>query len=976
MTPERLEQIARLYDAALASEAGEPRARVLREACAGDEELRLEVEALLDHAPAAQAFLEEPALDVAAQLVSATTSSESTHRTLVVGARLGAFEIIAPLGAGGMGEVFRARDTRLGREVAIKFLPEAFTADATRLTRFEREARTLAALNHPHIAAIYGVEETDGLRGIVLELVEGETLAERLHRGAVRLPEALAIARQVADALDVAHEKGIVHRDLKPANIKVTSAGVVKVLDFGLAKVKGHDQREVGADLLTVTVEGTKPGALLGTAAYMSPEQARGEEVDKRTDIWAFGCVLYEMLTGRSAFARDAIAETLAAILERALDWQALPSDTPEGIRRLLRRCLSKDRAQRLADIGDARLEIDDALARPHRDAYQVAVPARRDSRRATVVTLGVLSGLLAIALILSGRQLRSLARGPASGSHVYRTSLLLSYDVSLLPVVPSYRLALSPDGSRLAFVAAGPDGQLHVYVRSLDGYTEQRLQGTEDASSVFWSPDGRFVGYSQEGKLKKVPANGGSSVTLCDAEGQATGASWNGNDVILFTTVRGGPIKSVSASGGASTVVLAPDSTQGENGYWWPYFLPDGKHYIYFALGPGLRPLGIYLASLGATDRKLLVSGGSNAQFAQGHLLFLRDHALMAQRFNSDRLELVGDAAMVADDIAVGGNSGVTGAFSVSQTGLLAYHTEQRGSQTRLTWLDRNGTRLGTIGDEANYGDLQLSPDGIHASMSLPNPTLPARNIWLMDLLRGLPTRFTFDGADQWQSIWSPDGGRLVFNSENGRHLIVKASGETRAEQRLLSDDAPKIPVSWSADGNFILYARQAPKETGWDVWALPLAAGSKPFPVVQTPFDEGPADFSPDGQWIAYLSNEAGRQEVYVSPFSRQGVRVRVSTTGVAPGSGGAVSPRWRRNGEVFYLDASGLLTAVPVRTAGTSVEVGKAQGLFRLTPGQGTRNSWDVTADGQRILVSVGQQGPAAPISLVVNWPALLK
>jgi Tol biopolymer transport system component len=570
--------------------------------------------------------------------------------------------------------------------------------------------------------------------------------------------------------------------------------------------------------------------------------------------------------------------------------------------------------------------------------------------------------------------------------------SLLLPKDVTFSEATPPARLALSPDGTRLAFAATGSDGVNRLYVRALDTLTAQPLTGTEGALAPFWSPDNRFIGYFSVGgaigtgtTLKKITASGGPPSKLCDVPGGIAGATWSTDNVILFASaasLRGleGGIRRVSGSGGPCSLVVAPDATKGEAESWLPFFLPDQKHFLYLALNSGLRPIGIYAASLGSSERKLLVSGGSNAQYTQGYLMFLRDQTLMAQSFNVERLELIGDPVPIAEEIDIAGQSGVTGAFSLSNTGILAYQIGPAGGRSRLTWFDRTGKELGPIGDEGNYGALALSRNGTHASVSMLDPERRTRDVWLVDLVRGLRTRFTFDPSNEEDSIWSPDGSRLVFNSNRKGpvDLYVKASKGAGAEELLFADDADKLPVSWSSDGRYVLYMRHD-KETGFDLWALPMVGDRKPLPVAQTRFDEGPGDFSPDGHWIAFASTESGRAEVYAAPFPGPGGKVLVSSAGVDRTPFRA-APRWRQDGqEIVYVAPDGLLMAASVHRGGDTIEVGDVRPLFRLPalPHFTRRAFYGVTSDGQRFLINgVGEQGPPSPITLVVNWPALLK
>ena len=616
---------------------------------------------------------------------------------LTAGTKLGPYEILSALGAGGMGEVYRARDTKLNRDVAIKVLPDLFANDPDRLARFKREAQVLASLNHPHIAAIYGLEDADGMRALVLELVEGPTLADRIAQGPIPLDEALPIARQIADALEAAHEQGIIHRDLKPANVKVTPEGKVKVLDFGLAKALGTGTAEAapyagdganvgrpfrGADAANsptlTTPAATLAGVILGTAAYMSPEQARGKPVDRRADIWAFGCVLFEMLAGRQAFdTGETVSDAIAAILTREPDVTALPASTPAHIRTLLRRCLQKDPQKRLPHIGIARLEIDEGPA-DTTALLQPAVAPRKGLLSSAGLAWSVAAVLLLAATALAATM---YVRRAPDDSHVYRTTILLP---AHLMGSPATRLALSPDGRRLAFVAPDPTGRPMLWVRPLDGLTAQPLPGTESGQAPFWSPNGRFIAFFAGGKLKKIDASGGPALTLCDAT-SATPGTWNRDDVILFTPTPGSPISRVAAAGGTPSPVTLIDTKAGEGRHAFPYFLPDGRHFLYLALNGGNAPLGVYAGLLDSTDRKRLLDGGANAMYAQGFLVFLREATLMAQAFDAARLELTGDPAPLAESVQIG-NPTRTGTFAVSEAGVLVYQAGLLdGSAARL---------------------------------------------------------------------------------------------------------------------------------------------------------------------------------------------------------------------------------------------------------------------------------------------------
>jgi eukaryotic-like serine/threonine-protein kinase len=957
------------------------RAAYLTERCAGRPDLQIEVEALLRAHEGAASALNVPPV--------------APQPRLKAGVRLGSYEVLAELGTGGMGEVYRARDPKLGRDVAIKVLPPLFLNDPERRARVEREARVLAALNHPNIAAIHEIADANGAPVLVLELVEGVTLAERLARP-IPVTEALTIARQIAEALEAAHDKGIIHRDLKPANIKITSAGVVKVLDFGLAKVSAGNG--AGPDLSqspTVTAGGTRDGMILGTPAYMSPEQTRGQAVDKRADIWAFGCVLYEMVTGRTAFAGDTVSDTIAAILDREVNWGALPQGTPSSIRRLLHRCLEKDPKRRLRDIADARLDIDEALSSGSPDAL-IAPRSQSDSAGVAAIARGrkallqvawgtAASSLLLVAALAVGGVLY-LRRAPTD-THAYRSSILPPAGVSL-PVLlnPSARFSISPDGQRIAFVGTETGGVTRrLWVQSLDGLAAQPLAGTEGASLAFWSPDSRFIGFFAEGSVKRIDATGGPPLTLADNSSvDQGGATWNRDGVILFAAFgAGNPIRRVSASGGAPTPVTTLHVEDGETRHAFPFFLPDGRHFLYLAVGSktaGLTsPNGIYVTALDSNERKLLVPGGSNAMYAQGYLFFLRGQTLTAQPFDVERLKFTGDAVPIAERLGIGGQTGAAGGFTVSQSSVLAYETgsadvgdlSSGGVPTQLVWFDRSGKQIGVLGEQARSGHLRLAPDGRRAAVSVFDLARRTRDIWLFDITRGLRTRFTVDPADEFNLVWSPDGNRVVFDASRKGHsdLYQKASSGAGAEEQLLTDSLDKYPVDWSPDGRFILFLIAAPK-TGFDLWVLPLFGDRKPFQFLQTQFNERGGQFSADGRWVAYVSDESGKLEVYVAPFPGPGGKWQVSTTG-------GTQPRYRRDGkEIFYLAPDNKLMAAAVNGQGSAFEVGAVRPLFDTRP-SGPGFVYDVAPDGQRFLVNtLTEEVASTPITLVVNWPALLK
>jgi Tol biopolymer transport system component len=886
---------------------------------------------------------------------------------IATGTRFGSYEVVSQIGAGGMGEVYEARDTKLGRNVAIKVLPDAFAHDADRLVRFQREARALAALNHPNIATIHGLEQSNGTSYLVMELVPGETLSSRIKRErALPVEEAVSIAKQIAEALESAHEKGIIHRDLKPSNVKVTPEGRVKVLDFGLAKAFTDDsQPSDPANSPTLSAVATTQGVIMGTAAYMSPEQVRGKAVDKRTDIWAFGCVLYEMLTGKRAFDGEDVTEILAAVVKAEPAFEALPKNISPSIRVLLQRCLRKDRRQRTPDAGTIRIEIEDAIAAPKETGVSSAAPAAKGwrERAAWAVAAGVLivtTIAFAIGFVLRVPRAPEAIRFFISPPDTW--SLMGAGTLTTGPI------SVSPDGHRIVFLAATADGKSILWVRSMDTLSAQALAGTEGALRPFWSPDSRFVGFFASGKLKKIDVSGGPPITLCDAP-EVLGGTWNREGVIVFSPAQRSALQKVSAAGGVPTTATVLG--QGESiGHRMPFFLPDGRHFLYRAVKPGGGGGPVYVASLDSSERKFLLnSDSSNVLYTQGHLLFLRETTLMAQPFDPRSLTLTGEAFPVAEQIQTQGNP-PAGVFSASENGVLAYQTGSSPVSFELTWFDRSGKKIGILGDRAVYGDLELAPDGKRASVSISNAG--SRNIWIYDVARSLKTRYTFDAGNDAPSIWSPDGSRLVFSSNRKGHfdLYQNVSDGSATEAPLLEDNFDKLPNSWSPDGRIIIFTNSG-GPTGSDLFVLPLTGDRKPVPFLKTQFNESDGRFSPDGRWVAYRSNESGTYEIYVAPFPGPGGKRQIST-------GGGTWPRWRRDGtEIFYVALDNKLMVAAVNGKGSSFEVGTVKPLFDMHVFNGLRYPYDLTPDGQRFLLStVPGQASSAPITVVVNWLAGLK
>jgi serine/threonine protein kinase len=858
---------------------------------------------------------------------------------LTRGDKLGPYEILTLIGVGGMGEVYRAHDPRLRRDVAIKVSKEQFT------DRFEREAHAVAALNHPNIAQLYDI----GPNYLVMEYVEGES-----PEGPLPLAEAVRVAAQIADALEAAHQKNIVHRDLKPANIKITPEGVVKVLDFGLAKTFDEPGSTTSApgDSPTLTLGTTRAGTILGTAAYMAPEQARGRPVDKRADIWAFGAVFYEILTGRRAFPGDDVSDILASVLKLDPDWKALPADTPAHIQRLIRRCLEKDRKHRLRDIGDARLDLD----------LPADEPVTSTSRHSAGLRLAIiLAAMLAVAL------------AALAVIHFRETSLdqrVLRLSVPLPPNTTPGFLALSPDGRRLvALLVTG--GKSQLWLRSLDSPQFQPLSGTDNARTPFWSADSRFIGFFADGKLKTVPAAGGPAQSLCGETGLGSGGAWNRDDVILFGSETG-PLQRVNAVGGDCTPVTKADPG-GRQGT--PEFLPDGKHFLYYRGTSDESSRGVYVAALDNPSARKLLSDNSSAIYAppaagarNGHLLFLREGTLMAQSFDAEALQLLGDPFPVATQASVSYTPPQVAA-SIALNGTLAY-LANRSQETQLTWLDRSGKELGKAGPHADQFGVSLSPDGNTVAISRRN-----QGVWLYDLFRGSENRFATSTGQSAAAVWSPDGSRIVLSAASQGLTIKPANGTGQEESLLKSTDSVRAS-DWSRDGRFLIYT-QIDAKANADIWYLPDPGKpeSKPVKFLGTDALESEGQLSPDGHWIAYVSNETGKLDVYIRPFPSGPGQWKVS---VSSGR----EPRWSRDGkELYYLDIGApdtRLLAASIQTDGRGgLKVGAPQKLFEyrglgIVP-QSNAFAYSPHPDGKRFLVNVEAETAPPSINIITNWQA---
>jgi Tol biopolymer transport system component/transposase len=888
---------------------------------------------------------------------------------LAVATRLGPYEIVAPIGAGGMGEVYRARDTKLNRDVAIKVLPDLFANDPERLARFRREAQLLASLNHPNIAHIHGLEDSGGVPALVMELVEGEDLAQRLKRGAIPLDEALPVATQIIEALAAAHEQGVIHRDLKPANITIRPDGAIKILDFGLAKALDPLPSSPAAELansptLTTPAMLSGVGVILGTAAYMSPEQTKGRAVDKRSDVWAFGCVLYEMLTGRPAFEGNSVSEIVADVLKTEPDWRLLPHDTPASITRLLRRCLQKDAAHRLRDIADASLEIREVgvVDPPSGDGAATARARRRERLAwASAVVVFGLSAVVAIAWAL-------LPKPPPP---------LVRLEIATPPTTDLASLAISPDGRTITFVATF-EGRPQLWLRPLDATTSRPLVGTDDARDPFWSPDSRSIGFFAAGHLKRIDVEGGSPRVLADTVSGALGvggASWGRDGTILYAPAQTlSSIYRVSSNGGGSTAVTPP--VRG-GFYSLPQFLPDGRQFMYSVVMSDIAESadhrGIFVSRIDASEPRRLLDADA-AWYSAGYLVFVRQGALFAQRFDPVRLSLEGHPWTLADPF-VSPTIGTRPAVSTSDAGLIIYRAGSGVRLRQFVWFDRSGAEIAKVGEPIPNGlNPSLSPDGRRVAL---HAEVDANvDIWLLEPDRGLLNRFTTDPTVEAFPIWSPDGSLIVFNSirAGGNDLYQKPLDGGAPETLLLGTSEIKQPCDWSPDGRFLLFRSRDRSGPDVDLWALPMAPGSKPFPVVKTKFNETDGQFSPDSQWIAYQSDESGRFEIYVQPFAGPGGRERISTNGGA-------QVRWRHDGkELFYIALDGRLMAVPVRLMIDSrrVEVGAPAPLFATRIGGAAasqtvlRQQYVVSADGQRFLMStVPEVTSSTPITVIMNW-----
>jgi len=874
------------------------------------------------------------------------------------GTHLGPYEVLSAIGAGGMGEVYRARDTKLGRDVAIKVLPSAFAGDTDRMARFQREAKVLAALDHPNIASIYGLEDSSGTRALVMQLVEGPTLADRIKEGPIPTDEALKIAKQICEALEYAHERGIVHRDLKPANVKVTNDDAVKVLDFGLAKaLEGEASSMDISSSPTMSRLATMQGVLLGTAAYMSPEQAKAKSVDRRTDIWAFGCVLFEMLTGKRAFDGETVTDTLAAVIRAEPDWSLLPAVLSVRIRVLLHRCLQKDPKQRLRDIGDARISLDEVLSgQPDPSLAGAAGISTLAWRRALILSLGA----LLLGGVITGFAVWNLKPSPAPPRPVTRTVILLPLGERLGDLSQPI-LALSADGSQLAYVATTQDGGVgQIHVREMDSGEARPVPGTEGGQGPFFSPDGQWLGFFANGKLKKIPVGGGVAQTLADAPVPA-GGSWGDRGRIVFAAGFGS-IQEMSDSGGTSQPWAHFGKEDGRQA--WPESLPGSEAVVFTSASTIAAQLR------GANETRSLIQdqeGTMPRYVPPGHLVYAQAGNLIAVPFDSKRLEVTGTAVPVVQDVAEGPTPAAA-QYSVSATGSLVYVSgSAQGAESKLLWVSRSGTEQPLPAPAHDYSYPKVSPDGRRIVI------VSSGQLWLYDLSRDTLTRFTFEGSDNAYPTWTPDGKRIAFMSNKGGpdNLYWQMADGSGGLERLTTSQNIQVPLSWSPNGERLTFVEVAPV-TGGDIWVLGMN-DRKPQPFLQTPAYEGAPEFSPDGRWLAYVSDESGRREIYVRPYPGPGGKWQISTEG-------GNEPVWNRSGRELFYRSGDKMMAVDVTTQ-PSFSAGKPKMLFegRFRVSTRTFPMYDVSPDGQRFLMlKPSEQGGAAPtqINVVLNWSEELK
>ena len=959
MAADRWEHVFVLFDGALAQPDTE-RDAFLASECGDDERLREDVQALLAAHEEAQGFLSgRPARAGAANL----DQSGRVPPALTPGMRLGVFAVESFVGAGGMGEVYKARDTRLDCHVAIKVLSPDAATDPRGRARFAYEARAIARLSHPRICSVHEMGHQDGVDFLVMEYLEGETLAARLRKGPMPLAQALRTAVEIAESVAAAHAQGVVHRDLKPGNVMLTSAGA-KLLDFGLARLRPPAAADLSMASRPFPSE-TLPGVIAGTLPYMAPEQLEGGEVDARADIFAFGAVLYEMITGRKAFEGTSRAAVMSAILSSdppAVG--ALQPLTPPALDQVIRSCLAKDRKDRWASAHDVLLQLEWIAG--HLSSMTVPAGVAQNRRREVLAwTVAAMTGLALVALWAWTPQRPS----PEVRPHV--SSALPPVGVSL---ETDEAPGISPDGSRLLFVGHDATGTQLLYTRALDvAGAAQPLAETDGASLPFWSPDSRSIGFFGQGKLKTVDIQTGQIRTLADA-GAPRGGTWNRDDVILFAPRPATGLYRISAAGGEPTPVRVRIGP-GFSFPWFPSFLPDGRHFLFFAPTPAQpENAGVFVASLDSSTARRLVTGRSRAVHAPGYLLFWREGALLAQAFDETTLEVHGNRIAVANGV---GLNPVTnqGLFSVSDAGTLVFFAGAVG-ESELVWFDRAGRRIGSPGPRGVFNSLSLSPDAASVVYDQAEPRNRTFDLWRLDFARDIPSRLTFHPSHDLFPLWSPDGTRIAFSSirEPPPQLYALNADSAGTERPLFKTSVPASPSAWSSDASLLIYDSTDP-QTGGDIWVLPLNGKAEPHPVLRTAADEHYGALSPDGRWLTYISNETGAYEVYVESFPATGFKRQVSTRG-------GFEPHWRRDGkELFYLAPDQTLMAASVKSHPTVLDVNAPAALFRTRikwmEVQAVAHHYAPTADGQRFLISnATEEARSVPVTIMLNWSAVVK
>ena len=890
------------------------------------------------------------------------------------GAKLGRYEIRSQIGAGGMGEVYRARDMEIGRDVAVKVLPSTLSSDTDRLQRFQQEACAAGALNHPNVLSIYDVGKHDGSPYVVSELLEGETLRRRI--GGKPLPQRRAVdyALQIANGLAAAHEKGIVHRDLKPDNIFITTDGRVKILDFGLAKLTQPDGNELQTDIPTRRVD-TDPGVVMGTVGYMSPEQLKGHAVDQRSDIFSFGAILYEMLSGRRAFHGESAAETMSAILrEDPPDLSVTNKSVSPALERLVSHCLGKNQQSRFHSARDLAFALE-ALSAPSgsQDTQSVVQPAPTRSWISLQLPW-IVAAVLGALLIASLAFLWWTLRRPVEEARATR-----------LTIAPPEKgvvstLSISPDGRRVVYGAPNAEGKPVLWMRSLDSLTAQQLPGTDNPFfTTFWSPDSRYVGFvsSSDNKLKKVDVTTGGAPQVLAMAPNGRGGTWNRDGVIVFAPSAEGPLYRISAAGGELTPVTTLDESRQDVSHRYPWFLPDGRHFLYLARGAAADATAIYIGSLDSKETKRLIAAESGGIYSPpGYLLYVRDGTLVAHNFDAASLELKGEGVPITDVPLVGLDlTSNLARFSVSENGVLVYYTGIEFDKAQLQWVDRDGKQIAALGGSAGYGYLRISRDEKRLAFARRDPAT-RWDIWILEFARDSTTRFTFDSRTEVFPIWSPDTTRIAFSSnrEGQMNIYEKLSTGVGNETELVKVPAePKFVNDWSRDGRFILYHTLSGK-TRSDIWVAPLFGDRQPMPFLQTQFGEREARFSPNGRWIAYTSDETGPRELFVQSFPAGGGKWQIS-------QGGAGPPEWRADGkELFYVSGDKVMV-VDVKTDGDVFEAGTPKALFEIRgpalPGAGGLPAFEASNDGKRFLIAVSvDEHTFTPITVVLNWIADLK